>query len=655
MHTDKKTYTVLLVQIVNRNLGDAVIADNTVFLIQKALPKRLQKHTQILRYNIQSQDRLPLTAADAIVFAGGGLIKFKQEHFYEDVIRILEQADALQIPVFFNAVGVEGYDEEDERCQRLKAALQLPCVKGITCRDDIETLQKNYLPESTVPVYSVPDVAVLSSTVYARQLQKKSKRQQPLIGLGITRERLFSDYGNEDINKEYLLQFWKETTELLEEKGYAWCVFTNGLDRDEVFATKVLDFIGHGERVPAPAEPRQLAQNIQQFDGIIAGRMHTHILAFTLGVPSVGFVWNDKVRFWSNRVGTPERFVMPENLQAESVVSRLEAALEKGVTPLPKESKQSLLSPLRNFLESALRLPQPKAASGTPEKASFAREHMVALGLGSALLQYDRLNSPEALQNSLRHGFRYVHVDIRLDADGTLVCVNGWNRNTYRRLGLPLPEEGPCPPLSTEKFLQQHYYGLYQAATLADVLRRFRKLLLFPAYADARLILDIGTPETGAQQELFFQKLWEAFQVSHGGPFLSSQHIMIRLRRKKDYELLRAAPLDFTVIYQLPKSGFAAEGQEQQLHRQLQFCQKKKIPIVSVSAENWNQETAVLCKEAGKQVMVFSYSGVDDLARALALGADFVVSRFYTPDDVSCYIQNSFLLEQNIKEDEKNE
>ncbi len=655
MHTNKTPYTVLLVQIVNRNLGDAVIADNAAFLIQKALSRRLRKQTRILKYNIQSGDRLPLTAADAIIFAGGGLIKFRQEHFYENVIHILEEADTLQIPVFLNAVGVEGYDEEDERCQRLKAALQLSCVKGITCRDDIDTLQKDYLPESTIPISAVPDVAVFSKSVYAGQLQKKPKRQQPLIGLGITREQLFSDYGNEEINKDYLLQFWKDVTQLLEEKGYAWRVFTNGLNRDEVFATKVLDFIGHGERIPAPAEPWQLAQTIQQFDGIIAGRMHTHILAFTLGVPSVGFIWNEKVRFWSNRVGTPERFVSPEELQAEAVVSRLEAALAEGVTPLSEESKNSLNSPLHNFLEDAFRLQQPKAASASPETASFAREHMVALGLGSALLQYDRLNSPEALQNSLQRGFRYVHVDVRLDADNTLVCVNGWNQSTYRRLGLPLPEEGPCPPLSAQEFLQQHYYGLYPTATLADVLRRFRKLLLFPAYADARLILDIGSPETGARQELFFQKLWEAFQVSHGGPFMTSQHIMIRLRRKKDYDLLRAAPLDFTVIYQLPKSGFAAEGMEQQLHRQLQFCQKKKIPIVSVSAENWNPETAALCKDAGMQVMVFSYSGADDLAKALSLGADFVVSRFLNPDDVSCYIHNSFLLEQTIEEEKKNE
>ncbi len=655
MHTNKTPYTVLLVQIVNRNLGDAVIADNAAFLIQKALSRRLRKQTRILKYNIQSGDRLPLTAADAIIFAGGGLIKFRQEHFYENVIHILEEADTLQIPVFLNAVGVEGYDEEDERCQRLKAALQLSCVKGITCRDDIDTLQKDYLPESTIPISAVPDVAVFSKSVYAGQLQKKPKRQQPLIGLGITREQLFSDYGNEEINKDYLLQFWKDVTQLLEEKGYAWRVFTNGLNRDEVFATKVLDFIGHGERIPAPAEPWQLAQTIQQFDSIIAGRMHTHILAFTLGVPSVGFIWNEKVRFWSNRVGTPERFVSPEELQAEAVVSRLEAALAEGVTPLSEESKNSLISPLHNFLEDAFRLQQPKAASASPETASFAREHMVALGLGSALLQYDRLNSPEALQNSLQRGFRYVHVDVRLDADNTLVCVNGWNQSTYRRLGLPLPEEGPCPPLSAQEFLQQHYYGLYPTATLADVLRRFRKLLLFPAYADARLILDIGSPETGARQELFFQKLWEAFQVSHGGPFMTSQHIMIRLRRKKDYDLLRAAPLDFTVIYQLPKSGFAAEGMEQQLHRQLQFCQKKKISIVSVSAENWNPETAALCKDAGMQVMVFSYSGADDLAKALSLGADFVVSRFLNPDDVSCYIHNSFLLEQTIEEEKKNE
>ena len=82
---------------------------------------------------------------DAIVFTGGGFIKYKTQGLnYIDEL-ILKTARRRDIPVMMNAVGVEGYSETDIRCQRLKKALNSDNVRVITTRDDIDTLNDHYI------------------------------------------------------------------------------------------------------------------------------------------------------------------------------------------------------------------------------------------------------------------------------------------------------------------------------------------------------------------------------------------------------------------------------------------------------------------------------------------------------------------------------
>lgn len=130
MNSIHSKINILLVEIVNRNFGDTVIADNTYALLQRALPRSSREQYVIHHYNFYSEDDTMISAADLIVFDGGGIIKFKREKFYFYIARILEKAQERNIPVYFSGVGVEGYDETDERCQMLKKALRYPCSRG---------------------------------------------------------------------------------------------------------------------------------------------------------------------------------------------------------------------------------------------------------------------------------------------------------------------------------------------------------------------------------------------------------------------------------------------------------------------------------------------------------------------------------------------
>ncbi|WP_296567278.1 hypothetical protein [Ruminococcus sp.] len=83
----KKGLKILLVCIVNRNYGDTIIADCTDYLIRRALGR--DSGSSILRYKIDCGDLWQIQFADAVVFAGGGLVKFRQEKFYPHVCDII--------------------------------------------------------------------------------------------------------------------------------------------------------------------------------------------------------------------------------------------------------------------------------------------------------------------------------------------------------------------------------------------------------------------------------------------------------------------------------------------------------------------------------------------------------------------------------------
>ena len=70
----RRKVMILLVQIVNRNLGDAVIAENAAYLVRQALPRLGRQHYVIQNYDIQSEDYELAAACDLMIFDGGGLI-----------------------------------------------------------------------------------------------------------------------------------------------------------------------------------------------------------------------------------------------------------------------------------------------------------------------------------------------------------------------------------------------------------------------------------------------------------------------------------------------------------------------------------------------------------------------------------------------------
>ena len=82
--------------------------------------------------------------------------------------------------------------------------------------------------------------------------------------------------------------------------------------------------------MPVPSKPEELVKTISQFKSIVSFRLHSHIIAASLNIPSVSVVWDDKVRIFFEKIGHPERCC---NLRcgAEEVLSKLDKAEKEGI------------------------------------------------------------------------------------------------------------------------------------------------------------------------------------------------------------------------------------------------------------------------------------------------------------------------------------
>ena len=157
---------------------------------------------------------------DAVVFTGGGFIKYKTQGLnYIDEL-ILETARERGIPVMMNAVGVEGYSETDIRCQRLKRALNFDNVRVITTRDDIDTLNDHYVSGSRTITERVGDPVFWLNEMGIVDEGARSRAERGGIGINLINPQNFSVYGG-SISPDEVVNFYRSLIAELQQIGRA--------------------------------------------------------------------------------------------------------------------------------------------------------------------------------------------------------------------------------------------------------------------------------------------------------------------------------------------------------------------------------------------------------------------------------------------------
>lgn len=251
---------------------------------------------------------------DVVVFAGGQVFMDAFALFLDAYI---QRFSKKKIPVIFNACGTGPSFSANIR-ERLSNALLNPCVKLISSRDDVELIEKHYLRNKKTAIETY-DPALWVDDVY--NVTKNS--DACMVGLGM----MF--VYNENLHK--VIRFWKNLIRLMEKRKIPWKIFVNGDISDVSFAKHVLRNIPEltlpveSYFAPVPENPKDLVHVIASFKSIISFRLHSHIIASSLGIPTVALVWDNKLRFFFEKIGHKERCITVD-ATPEEVLMRLDKA-----------------------------------------------------------------------------------------------------------------------------------------------------------------------------------------------------------------------------------------------------------------------------------------------------------------------------------------
>lgn len=354
----EEVYKILL--LTNRdsdNVGDQVIEACDIGLIEAAM-KNLnverqnyklesraasivsRKYLSTKDENILKKANKVIREADLVIFGGAPMFNYRYQVFYERTAITLEIAEKHGTPVLFSAIGVEGYNEDNAKCQRLKKTLNFDCVKQITTRDDFDSLKKFRTNERLI-MNKVSDPAVFAAQVFKNYISHNDSVKKKKIGIFVLRANGFKD-NKIDFSKDEAADLWKALTQELEAQEYDYELLTSGHFADEAF----LDYLIRDYDVPVNKcvfnmnSPERLIRKISSYDAVISTRLHPSIISFSLNVPSVGIVWNSKVEYFYRSIGYEDRIIDVKGIEAKDIVKKIERIMDQGL----KKDKEFLIS-----------------------------------------------------------------------------------------------------------------------------------------------------------------------------------------------------------------------------------------------------------------------------------------------------------------------
>lgn len=335
------------------NYGDPILADCCGYLIKKAaeesgIPVKVTMADVYCKLPFIIDFHLRHT--DIVVYPGGGL---NSVTFNQMLLRLFERIHTYDaIEIFINAVGITRIKPKKANVKLLKQLFHMPQIKQITTRGDIGKLEKYIADSKPYPPALVFDPAIWVNEAYCIERNPKSE----IIGIGLIRPEIFEERKT-DISENQVENMYIGIIEELEKRNYQWQFFTNGLYGEYRFGVQLLKKMGRSKRKYIGSHifsARKLVKKIAGYQAVIAARMHANIIATSLGIPSVGLVWNDKMNMFAEMIGCEERYIPPERLmEAEYITNQMEAAMREGYDMERIEAmKKTTMHTIQNIVQS---------------------------------------------------------------------------------------------------------------------------------------------------------------------------------------------------------------------------------------------------------------------------------------------------------------
>lgn len=279
-------------------LGRKLLAKGGIDLIESREERRVAQNKAHL-------DEILAGEYDLAVFAGGQLFMDGYALFLEYCVHKL---GSRNIPVIFNACGT-GPSHSPAVAQRLKATLARGNVTAVSTRDGAPNADP------------VSDPALDAAALLGIQRQSSDA-----VGLGVM------DPGGLPYGKT--LRLWRRIIRELESRQVRWQLFTNGDPADIVFAKQILSGLPElagreGCIASRDVTPEGLVQTVSGYKALISSRLHSHIIAASLDIPTAALVWDKKVPAFFEKLGCPGRCFTVDTAP-ERIVAMLERAAAAG-------------------------------------------------------------------------------------------------------------------------------------------------------------------------------------------------------------------------------------------------------------------------------------------------------------------------------------
>ncbi|MEY4397820.1 MAG: hypothetical protein RLZ53_396 [Actinomycetota bacterium] len=319
-------------------------AESAVFKLVKSPYLRYLYQYAYWYFRLNSHFKKTLTGVDAIIFSGGGFIKFRTQGLNYLDEQILKIARKRQIPVMMNAVGVEGYDENDVRCQNLKKALNFENVRVITTRDDVDTLAGHYVNRENLVTARVADPVLYLNAM----LGNPTNKAKNVVGINLINPENFRSYGGRlDVNS--VTNFYKNLIVELRKRGQAFELFSNGMAADMRFGEKLIEDLNLPKELllPAPTTSKEFIELLRRYRIILASRMHAGISASAIGIPVVGMIWGEKIEMFSKIANVRKYYFDESELDAKNMAELLSGGK---VLPLREKDVQQLKESTKEYL-----------------------------------------------------------------------------------------------------------------------------------------------------------------------------------------------------------------------------------------------------------------------------------------------------------------
>lgn len=106
--------------------------------------------------------------------------------------------------------------------------------------------------------------------------------------------------------------------------------------------------------MPTCEDGKAFVEMISNFEVVFGARLHACITSVAIGVPVVGFIWENKLKYFSETMGISQFFFQPKDMTAERIINRMEEAMQFDFDFRNKERyKQKTKESFIKFIELA--------------------------------------------------------------------------------------------------------------------------------------------------------------------------------------------------------------------------------------------------------------------------------------------------------------